>query len=419
MNILLTGTGFPEVRELESLVQAWRDRYHIIETLPFGRLIDYVKLDPRSRWAAVDAVVCKADTDPEGIIAYTLDRALKLAADFRGLPEACAMRDGRKWKSIPFILISEQPYYFSYPEEISRLNVTIVNPSFYPQETLLKVADAVDEYIKRVLEDYLDMGLLVRFENGRAQIGPALKKKDPEMESAYYYAPADRRNNRRWVTVMRDQEGLRADVELFQRLLDMNASETQMQNFFEEHPFFLMHARSGIQIPHPRYATRRWSPDFAFASILGASAVKDIDLLEIKGPAERLLNYHKNHPGFTCILHRAIDQVRDYGRYIAYPENREKIVKQFGYVPAESRLAVLIGRDYQEGERVEVLERRRVEMPDIEIITYDKILETQADQLNRIIIPDFETSTLQYEGRGVSFRLNQATLPSQPSTGKV
>jgi hypothetical protein len=29
---------------------------------------------------------------------------------------------------------------------------------------------------------------------------------------------------------MRDNEGLRADVELFQQLLDMNASETQMQS---------------------------------------------------------------------------------------------------------------------------------------------------------------------------------------------
>ena len=34
---------------------------------------------------------------------------------------------------------------------------------------------------------------------------------------------------------MRDNEGLRADVELFEQLLDVNASETQMRRFFEEH----------------------------------------------------------------------------------------------------------------------------------------------------------------------------------------
>lgn len=205
---------------------------------------------------------------------------------------------------------------------------------------------------------------------------------------------------------MRDHEGLRADVELFQRLLDVNATETQMQGFFEEHPFFLMQARLGIQIPHLRYATKRWSPDFAFTSILGPYDIKDIELLEMKGPAEKLLNYHKNHPGFTSTLHRAIDQVRDYGRYITHPANHDRIVKQLGYIPAESRLAVLIGRGYQDGEATEVLERRRTETPDIKIITYDKILQTQVDQLSRIIVPDLEISTLRpgYEGRGVSDR---------------
>jgi hypothetical protein len=37
---------------------------------------------------------------------------------------------------------------------------------------------------------------------------------------------------------MRDNQGLRADIELFQELIDKNASETQMQHFFEEHPSF-------------------------------------------------------------------------------------------------------------------------------------------------------------------------------------
>jgi hypothetical protein len=175
----------------------------------------------------------------------------------------------------------------------------------------------------------------------------------------------------------------------------MNATETQMQRFFEENPFFLMQARLGIQIPHPSYAIRRWSPDFAFTSILGPRDIKDIELLEMKGPAEKLLNYHKNHPGFTSILHSAINQVRDYGRYISYPENHKKIMKQLGYIPTQSRLAVLIGRDYQDEERMEVLERRRSETPDIKIITYDKILETQADQLSRIVIPDLDVSTLR------------------------
>ena len=42
------------------------------------------------------------------------------------------MRDGRKWKSIPFIVISDQPYHFGYPDEIRKLNVTIIHPYSVP-----------------------------------------------------------------------------------------------------------------------------------------------------------------------------------------------------------------------------------------------------------------------------------------------
>jgi hypothetical protein len=55
---------------------------------------------------------------------------------------------------------------------------------------------------------------------------------------------------------------------------------------------------------------------------------------------------------------------------------------------------------------MEALEQRRSEEPDIEVITYDKILETQAAQMSRIVIPDFDDSVLRIGGFGSSaFRL--------------
>jgi hypothetical protein len=197
------------------------------------------------------------------------------------------------------------------------------------------------------------------------------------------------------MTVMRDSDGLRADVELFQQLLDMKAGEREMQRFFEDNPFFLTQARLGVQIPHPSYSTKRWSPDFAFTSILGPTDAKDIELLELKGPAEKLLNMHQHHPGFTAKLSNAIDQVRDYGLYLHHPENERKLLRQLGYIPTQSKLAVLIGRDVDREDYMEILECRRRFVPDVEIITYDKILETQAAQMSRIVIPDFDESPLR------------------------
>lgn len=406
MNILLTSTGSFEDREFKATLDDWRSRHHIVEPMPLERLMGYLKFGTGSQWAAVDAIVCKADTDPDGIVHYTLNRALKLADDFRTLPESCAMRDGRKWKSIPFCIISEQPFYFVYPDEISRLSVTLIRPSPYPAQLLSAVKEAVDDYIKKVLEDYRDLGMLITFEKGRARLGPALKKKDPEMESAYYYAPADRRNNKRYMTVMRDSDGLRADVEMFQQLLDMKVGERAMQRFFEDNPFFLTQARLGIQIPHPSYATKRWSPDFAFTSILGPTDVNGIELLELKGPEEKLLNKHKNHPDFTAKLSNAITQVRDYGEFLRHPENERKLLEQLGYIPTQSKLAVLIGRDVDRDDYQETMARRRRYVPDVEIITYDKILQTHAAQMSRIVIPDLDTSILRISDSGAdAFRL--------------
>jgi hypothetical protein len=394
MNILFTTTGHFEAPNHKLLIGTFRDRKHIIESAPLDRIMGYLKFDPVSKHACIDAIVCKADTDPEGVSTYTLQRFMKFAEEFRKLPESCAMRDGRKWKSLPLIMIADRPpFYFGYPDQIKRLNVTLVQPSPYPQQIVSNVKNIVDAYLERILEDYRQFGIMVTFEKGRTQIGPALKKKDPEMESAYYYAPADRRNNRGWVTVMRDQEGIAADVEIFQRLIDMKVSEREMQRFFEENPFFLSQLRLGIQVSHPSYRTHRWSPDFAFTSILGASDVRDIDLLELKGPAEQVLNNHRHHPGFTTILHKAIDQARDYGEFSQHPENYQKLMEQFGFIPTSSRLAVVIGTDYEDRTKMEMVEKRRRQTPDIDVITYTKILETQASQLSRLITPEMDILT--------------------------
>ena len=92
------------------------------------------------------------------------------------------------------------------------------------------------------------------------------------------------------------------DVELFEELINKKVTETEMQRFFEENPFFLSQLRLGVQTSHPSFKLNRWSPDFAFTSILGVSDVEDIDFLELKGPVEELLNRHKHHPGLRfCI----------------------------------------------------------------------------------------------------------------------
>lgn len=304
--------------------------------------------------------------------------ALALDDDIRALPASCTMSDGRKWNATPLVI-----FCHSFGAGMTRRrgdDGAYICGAGHPRMALVQIKTIVDDYYDNVLREYENLGIMVRFEKGRAQVRPALKLKDCVAEGRYYYAPGDRRNSRGWVTVKRDSEGLRNDVELLQMLLDRRASETEMHEFFEQHPAILMEARLGIPISHrPSFvAQMNQKPDFAFVPILGPWSNKTIELLELKGPADETLT-GRLHRGFTAKVHRAVDQVRDYDRYLRDPANFEATRKALGYVPEDSNRAVLIGRAPRGGD-AEIWARRKTEL-DVEVITYDEILQKQAAQI--------------------------------------
>jgi Domain of unknown function (DUF4263) len=386
MNLLFTAVKDFLTLESQACLLEWRSRYHIVEQMSMERVATYMRIEPASSLALVDAIVCMADSN---LIAFdsdypTLDfplqKALALAADVRALPECCTMRDGRKWRSIPFVIFCGT-FNAAAGLSIREQTHAHVYATNDPVATLNQIQKIVDEYQDRVLEDYQNLGILVRFKNGRAQIGPALKWKDQYAESEHYRASGDRRNNKGWVTVKRDNEGIRQDVELFQMLLDKGASETEMHRFFEEHPAILMQARMGIPISHgPNFVRPKDNkPDFAFSPILGPQPDRMTEILELKGPSEKILT-GGFHRGFTAKVHHAVDQVRDYGRYLRDPANIQAIWQALGYIPDNSNLAVLIGRaPTNEGDSAAWMQRQG-EL-DVTVVTYDEILETQSNQL--------------------------------------
>ena len=129
-----------------------------------------------------------------------------------------------------------------------------------------------------------------------------------------------------------------------------------MQRFFEDNPFFLTQARMGVQIPHLSYATNRWSPDFAFTSILGVTDAKDIEPLELKGPEEDLLNAHKHHLAFTAKLSSAIDQPR-LRRISLPPQSTRKDSSAGRLYTTQSKLATPHWRADNKDEYLVAIER--------------------------------------------------------------
>lgn len=389
MNILLTSFGNVDDARHRSMIRSWQERHHIIEAIPAERVLNYLRLTSASL-AHIDVIICNA-TAPDGIPEpFALEKAVNLANQVADLPEFIAMRDGRKWKMIPFVVIGERATYFEYIPDLKGRHATIIRPNPFTDRLLQQIQDQVDNYNDRLLQEYENRGMMIRLVRGRTQISPALRLKKKYEESEYLYVPADRRKlaRNKWLTIMRDNEGIRADVAMLEQLLDTNATEQEMQRFFEEHPAILMQARLAIPVAHPSLSSpNRNILDFAFTPIMGALDGDPVDLLELKGPDAPLLNSLRLHRGISSALHKAIDQVRDYGRYLSDPRNAVRLIKKLGYLPSEPKLAVLIGRDRKNDAEEEVFRRREGELIDVKVITYDEILEGQAEQLGRLVLP--------------------------------
>lgn len=387
MNILITSVRFNTL-EAEACIREWKARHHIVEQMPMDRVIGYLRLDPASSLALVDAIVCMADTDAIALaedddrhlprIDSALEKALALAEDVRNLPDVCTMQDGRKWKKIPIAIFTTASTGATWLTQRRAQNASVF-PVAYPPIALDKIQALVDEYHERVLNDYQNLGMLVRFEKGRAQVGPALQLKNDESE--FYHASGDRRNHKGWVTVKRDREGLRADVELFEMLIERRAGEREMHKFFEQHPAILMEAWLGIPISHrPQFDhPKDNTADYSFSPILGPWKDKGVDMLEMKGPGEMTLR-RGPHSGFTAQVTKAVDQLRDYDRYRRDPANIAAVLKGLGYKPDYSKLAVLIGRAPKSDAEREIWMRRQSEL-DVTVVTYDEILAKQVAHL--------------------------------------
>src|ERR1035437_573076 len=326
MNILFTSLGYIDDARHRSMVREGQERHHIVEAMPADRLLSYLRLTSATL-AHVDVIVCNADTEPDGTPRlYTLEKAVRMVNQVADLPEFIAMRDGRKWKMIPFVIIGEKAFYFEQVSDLTGRHARVIPPNPFTDGILRRIQEEVDTYYDRLLQEYDNRGMMVRIVKGRTQISPALMRKKKFEESEYYYVAADRRKlaRNRWLTVIRDNEGVRADVAMLEQLLNINASEQEMQRFFEEHPAILMQARLGIPISHPSYVSPKPNTlDFAFTPILGAQDGDSVDLLELKRPDAPLLNNLRLHRGLSMALHRAIDQVRDYGRRLSDPLNAE------------------------------------------------------------------------------------------------
>jgi len=363
-----------------------------------SEIVRYLLFAPASEFASIDAIVFLEPSIDVGI-AQTPDGRFvpvpemtpweghfhnaRISEAIRSLPENCAMRDGRKWKTIPQIVLTthghrHQAYDGLDVEFVIDVTQQMLFEGYGSPVTWNKIEKIVNNYHQNAAQEYERVGFLVINDHGLYRVKRGFHKKNAN-ESEFYYGGKDRRRFQRFVTIGRDSDGVEYEAWLFEQLLNNSqAGERELHNFFEEHPDLLAEIMMGVPISHkPYFATNKQTPDFSVAPILPRDSGEWVKLLELKGPdANVLRNKRHLHRDLAPAVSQALAQVRDYDESIHDPLNLMAVEKALGYIPEFSERAVLIGRN-PPSEDDKLWDKRRAEQPGVRIITYDEVLQEQ------------------------------------------
>jgi len=395
VNLLLTCSTTPEFSQ--EALDLW-NKFCIAEWMPGHEVVPYLMFASASSSASIDAIVFLRPSMSMGFVhganghlSYPEITSwdapwlnAEIAQRIRDLPETCAMRDGRKWKRIPQIILYDNGprQHHAYEgldvEYVQDVTEWMLHSGYASPFTWDHIEKVVSRYNQKALKEYEHVGFLVTADHGLYRVKRAFHKKRSD-ESDFYYGGKDKRRFHGFVTVGRDSEGINYEALLFEQLLnDLNTGEREVHNFLEQHPDLLAEAMMGVPISHkPYFPANKQTPDFAISPVLPRDGGDWVKLLELKGPDAKILDSRKYlHRGLAPAVTRALAQVNDYNESIRDPLNLKSIEKALGYIPESSERAVLIGRA-PAAQDLGLWDKRKAEQPSVSIITYDDLLQEQ------------------------------------------
>ncbi len=290
------------------------------------------------------------------------------------------MKDGRKWATIPVVLIVSSLFGDDGIREPVDATVMALHSDY--GQNLDEIREVVSQYRQRLLDELDNLGLMVTYQQGRYRVGPALTPHDRAVEGEFYYGSADTRDGVRgkYFTIDRDAFGIQYEIEKFEALInDQDVSELDLQRFFEENPHFLISTRLMQALPHVPLIDAHGKllvPDFVIKPIVAVQRDSNWEILDLKHPQANLLAGPSNHKRFSQDVMKAINQVKDYRDHFENPAHATAITDLLGHPLRHPRLGVLIGSMPADKE-IEPFENAQAREPGVRIVTYDEILETQ------------------------------------------
>jgi hypothetical protein len=171
-----------------------------------------------------------------------------------------------------------------------------------------------------------------------------------------------------------------AAIEELETLInDPVVKEAQIESLLARNPLFLRglnYAECYHQVILPLEGGRYLKPDVIVEPASGGWA----DIIDLKLPSERIFVGAGDRPRLSQAIAEAASQLRQYARWFDDRKVAKAVEAKHGFRCFKPRQVVIIGRDPREFSEPQ-REAARSAYPDLEIVSYDKLLNAAKNRL--------------------------------------
>jgi dCTP deaminase-like/Shedu protein SduA, C-terminal len=184
-----------------------------------------------------------------------------------------------------------------------------------------------------------------------------------------------------WTRNYEEELRLGALNELEALIADPRVKESNLQHFFEEHPWIILgdkHIEVRAQLVLERADGQRLRPDFFLKPIEG-----DLwDILDIKRPFRHVVVGTRDRRRLSAEVRDGVAQLREYARYFDDGANRETLRRRYGIISYRPKLILLVGRSFDIGDPIRERDIRG-EASQVELMSYDELLRVIGFRLSK------------------------------------
>lgn len=238
------------------------------------------------------------------------------------------------------------------------------------------------EKVEPLIEKYEQKLVLSTEFIGLALIEDRIKLVSYSKDGKYKFLDQKYNSHQIFYSLEFESRALKESIEELEYLVNNeNTKENDLQDFFERHQNFIIEdkykaAHSKIILENDE--NKKYIPDFVLEPI-GTENLCDI--LDLKMPSSRVFIMKKNRPRYSAAVLEAAAQLREYSNVLETRSNREKITNKYGLSIYKPRMIVVIGRKGNFDPLV--IRRLQTDLPNLELRTYDSILERMKHQLDK------------------------------------